>query len=94
MTVNGIVTNGESNQPMDDVKVDVICWYYGNSPDQSYSGKYSEKVITNSKGEFKLSFEKGAFVEILIDKEGFKKLHETRYINNKLNTFKIELNPK
>jgi len=76
---------------MDGIELTMVCWYYGNSPDESYSGEETKKIVTDSNGAYEVFFDKCAFIEIKIDKIGFVKVHETKYINNKNNTINIKL---
>jgi len=91
--LNGVISN-EEGSPLEGIEVKVICWYYGNSPDQSYSGEETKKAITNNTGKYEMEFEKGAFIEILVDKSRFSKVHETLYITNKTHTFNIKMKVK
>ena len=91
VTMKGTVTNNETNSPMEGVEVSFICWYYGNSADESYTGEERTSVITNNKGEYEIKFKKAAFIELKINKSGFAKVHETKHIKSKNNTINIEM---
>ena len=89
--INGVVSNSETNSPMGETELTIICWYYGNSPDQSYSGEETKKITTDKNGKYEVAFQKGAYVEILINKNGFSKVHETQYITSKENKINIKM---
>lgn len=92
--IEGIVSDNETGLPLENVEISIICWYYGNSPDESYSGEDTKRVTTNENGEYEVKFDKGAYVEIKIDENGYAKVHETQYINSKNNTANIKLKPE
>lgn len=92
--IKGVVENEQTGLPLANIEIQFTNWYYGNSPDQSYAGMDEKTIITNDKGEFKISFSKSAFLEIRVERGGYLEFHETKYITNKCTSLKIELVPK
>ncbi len=92
--IKGVITSEENGYPIEEVGITFICWYYGNSPDQSYSGQETKKVFSNEHGEYEIIFDKGSFVEIKIDHNGFSSIHETTYINDKSNSLNFKMKPE
>jgi hypothetical protein len=70
--IHGTITNSLSKKPIENVKVSIVCWNYGKSPDGSYTDKDSVIVTTNKDGHYKSNFKKGAFVEIKTYNNGYK----------------------
>lgn len=93
ITIQGTILNN-NNKPISNVNVTLICWKYGNSPDESYSESETKIVITDEKGRYKVNFDKGAFVEIKLSLDGYIEIHESKEIYNKKNTINITLKPQ
>jgi len=93
VTISGIVKNEKTNEPLEGVEVILICWKYGNSPDQSYSEDEKVTVKTNSKGKYSHKFNKGAYIEVKVSIPDFKEYHEAKDVYSKKNVFNISLNP-
>lgn len=91
ITIQGAVYNAENKEPISDVDVIVICWKYGNSPDESYSEEETKVAKTDSEGKYKVNFDKGAFVEIKVSLENYIMAHESQEIYDKKNTINIPL---
>ncbi|WP_066219044.1 hypothetical protein [Formosa haliotis] len=91
ITVQGVVQNAETNEPIKNIDVTIICWKYGNSPDQSYTEDETKIVTTNNEGMYKVNFDKGAFVEVKVSAETYTDGHETKEIYQKKNTVDISL---
>ncbi|MGS2765245.1 carboxypeptidase-like regulatory domain-containing protein [Sinomicrobium sp. M5D2P9] len=91
ITVQGIVENANTDEPIKNVDVTIICWKYGNSPDQSYSENETKTVTTDNEGKYKVSFDKGAFVEVKVSLDGYADGHETKEIYQKKSTVNISL---
>lgn len=89
--IEGTIYAADNKKPISGVDVTVICWKYGNSPDESYSEGEIKVVKTDSRGEYKVSFDKGAFVEIKVSLDGFVMGHESREIYKKENTINVSL---
>lgn len=92
--IQGTVHNAENKEPISGVEVTVICWKYGNSPDESYSEDETKVVTTDSEGKYKVNFDKGAFVEVKVSLENYNMGHESREIYDKKNTINIPLKKK
>lgn len=88
--VQGIV-NTENKEPVNGVEVTVICWKYGNSPDESYSENETKVVSTDNEGKYKANFDKGAFVEVKVSLTGYVNGYEAMEIYNKKNTINVSL---
>jgi len=91
ITVEGKVFDQEL-QPISNVVVEVECWYYGNSPDQSYVGSQIKQIETDKNGCYKLSFVKGAFLEITLKAKGYKDQFIVEYVNSSTLELDIKLN--
>jgi hypothetical protein len=78
--------------PVSNVVVEVECWYYGNSPDQSYVGSQIKQIETDKNGRYKLSFVKGAFLEITVKAKGYKDQFLGEYVNSSKLEIDINLN--
>ena len=91
VTIKGKVIDAQTKEALSNVKLSIVCWYYGDSPDESYSGQETKTAITNENGEYEITFDKGAFLEVKVDRQGFKKSHESEYINSKNNTINIKM---
>lgn len=90
ITVQGTV-NTENKEPVSGVDVTVICWKYGNSPDESYSENETKIVSTDNEGKYKVNFDKGAFVEVKVSLDGYVNGHEAMEIYNKKSTINVSL---
>ena len=91
ITIKGKVIDKHTKEALPNVELSIVCWYYGNSPDESYSGQETKTIITNENGEYEITFDKGAFLEVKVDRQGFKKYNESEYINGKSNTINIKI---
>ncbi|WP_428229481.1 hypothetical protein [Flavobacterium sp.] len=70
--IHGTIADSISKKPLENVKVSIVCWNYGKTPDGSYTGKDSIIVTTNKDGHYKYNFEKGTFFEIKACNNGYK----------------------
>jgi len=80
--VNGVVLDGKTDVPVVDATIYMECWYYGNSPDESYEGSVIKSVKTNKDGIYKLTFTKGAFLSFTIHADRYKDQDFGEYISN------------
>lgn len=94
ITISGTVKDSDTNSKLEGIEVTLVCWKYGNSPDQSYSEE--EKIIlkTDNVGYYKHTFNKGAYIEVKVKDPRYIEYHEAKEIYSKKNTFDIILNPK
>lgn len=92
--IQGIIKDSISKKPIQNVRVSIICWKYGNTPDGSYTGKDSVTIFTNKDGLYRYNFNKGAFIEIKTFSENYVNQHEIRDIIDKQNTIDINLRLK
>lgn len=92
VSVSGAIIDANKKKPIKDANVTIICWSYGDSPDQSYTKEEKIEVKSNSSGEFSGSFETGAFIEIKVSAEGYIDVHEPKEIFSSKNSVNIKLN--
>jgi len=92
--VKGIVKDAITKKPLKGIEITIICWKYGNSPDQSYSEDETIKIKTNEDGIYTYNFDKGAFVEVMVSNLKYKEAHEVKYIHSKKNRIDILLHKK
>lgn len=91
VVVEGRVLKLFEKEPSQGVKVEVICWKYGNSPDESFASSETKIVTTDSAGNYFASFDAGAFMVVKVAEEGFFPVIEDREVYRKRNTFNIYL---
>nr|WP_199001308.1 hypothetical protein [Flavobacterium sp. ASV13] len=70
--IEGTIIDSISKKPIENAEVSIICWSYGKTPDGSYTGEDSIKVITDKKGRYESNFKKGAFIEVKSKKDNYK----------------------
>ncbi|WP_282031860.1 hypothetical protein [Winogradskyella eximia] len=92
--ITGVVQNKTTNKPINNIKLKVECWYYGNSPDESYTGKYDTIIKTNVNGEYKAIFKKGTFIYIEVDEPEFEKIGASKHLRWSNYTIDISLKSK
>lgn len=84
--VNGVVLDSKTDIPVSNAMIEVECWYYGNSPDESYEGSVIKSIKTNKDGTYQLTFSKGAFLSFTIHADGYADHDFGEYINsNRIN---------
>lgn len=91
ITIKGTVSNAETKEPISGVDVTVICWKYGNSPDESYSEDETKVIKTDIDGKYSVNFDKGAFVEVKVSLDGYIMGHESQEIYKKENKINVAL---
>lgn len=91
IVVKGTVKDEVTSKPIPNIDVTIICWKYGDSPDQSYTEDEEKVVKTDNEGKYKVDFDKGAFVEVKVTLSGYIEGHETKEIYQKENTIDISL---
>lgn len=95
LTIQGTVYDADTKEPINGVDVKVICWKYGNSPDESYSEKETKVVKTDSEGKYKVNFDKGARIDVEVTLEGYLEGHvPLKIIYQKKNTINVALEEK
>tara|TARA_B110000027_G_scaffold112565_1_gene121258 strand:+ start:609 stop:962 length:354 start_codon:yes stop_codon:yes gene_type:complete len=94
IVITGIVTDAKTSNPIEGAEITIVCWFYGNSPDQSYSDEQTKSIKTDSKGKYQIDFDKGAFIEIKITALGYNEKLETKYISGSKNSISINLEQK
>lgn len=70
--IQGIILDSITKKPIENVEVSIVCWSYGKTPDGSYTSQDSIKISTDKKGIYKTNFQKGAFIEVKSNKDGYK----------------------
>lgn len=95
---NDIIVQGQvledSNKPILNATVLILCWSYGNTPDGSYTECDSAVEFTNILGEYSHKFGKGAFVEIIVSKPNYDSKHKAITIDSKEVVVDVELRKK
>lgn len=91
VNIKGIITDSITKRPLENVKVSIICWRYGDTPDGSYTGQDSINVTTDREGKYSYNFNKGAFIEIKTAISGYQSRHESIDITTKNNTMDLKL---
>lgn len=91
VNITGIITDSITQRPLEDVKVSIICWRYGNTPDGSYTGQDSITVNTDREGKYSHNFNKGAFIEIKTAISGYQSRHESTDVTTKSNIMDLKL---
>lgn len=69
--LTGYVYDSQSNVPIKDARLRIENWYYGNSPDQSYTGLIQVELVTNEKGFYSIELDTTACLMINISKNGY-----------------------
>jgi len=91
ININGLIIDSETEKPLENVKVSIVCWRYGNTPDGSYTGQDSVTVSTDKKGMYSHNFNKGAFIEVKTAISGYQNRHESTDVTTKSNTMDLKL---
>lgn len=94
ITIQGVVKDVDTKEVIKNVDVIIVCWKYGNSPDESYTEDEEITTKTDGKGEYKFNFDKGAFIEVKVSVNGYIDGHETKEIYQKKNSIDILLKRK
>ncbi len=81
--IEGVVKESNTGKVLSNIDVTVICWKYGDSPDQSYTEDETKTITTDIKGKYLVKFDKGAFVEVKISLDGYIEGYETKEIYQK-----------
>lgn len=91
VNITGVITDSITEKPLENVKVSIICWTYGNTPDGSYTGQDSVTVITNKEGRYNHNFNKGAFIEIKTTIPNYQSQHKSTDVTTKENVIDLKL---
>ncbi|MGH1436341.1 MAG: hypothetical protein ACRBG0_17975 [Lewinella sp.] len=68
--ITGLVSDSISDVPISDARVTIKCWVYDT---EIWESRIVEKeTITNSKGEFEVTFEKGEAFDLLVQMDGYR----------------------
>ena len=92
ITIEGTIKSANNKEPVKNVNVTVLCWKYGNTPDESYTEDETKTVSTDVNGKYKVTFDKGAFVEMKISLDGYIDTLITKEIYQKENKLDVFLN--
>lgn len=93
ITISGSVLDSLTKKPLKEVEIKVVCWIYGDSVDESYTDSKTKIVKTNNEGKYFLAFEKGAFIEVIANHEGYTEVHEGHHLS-KNNIINIKMKSK
>jgi hypothetical protein len=91
VSIKGKIIDDKTELPIEGASVEIICWYYGNSPDQSYESSFQEETVTNVDGNFNFNFDYGAYVELKINSPSYTPKIEELYLSNPKNKILIRL---
>ena len=94
LEIKGMVKDAVTKTPIEGIEITIICWKYGNSPDESYSEDETITVKTNKQGFYEYTFDKGAYIEIKVSDSKYKKVHETKEVYSKKNNIDLFLDKK
>ena len=96
LNIHGVIKDKVTRLPIKGIKsgLNIECWsYVNNSYGDGYDDVEKRTFTTDSEGKFQLHFDKGAFIGIKIDVEGYEKLVEQDYIRRSDNEYNFELIP-
>ncbi|MEL1252979.1 hypothetical protein AAEO57_04265 [Flavobacterium sp. DGU38] len=95
VTIKGTVFNKTTDKPIKNkkIEIEIECWKYANSPDESYAEHEKKYIKTDSNGNYSVNFNKGAFVTFHVEENGFGRYVGKLYINKNEHTHDIYLIP-
>jgi hypothetical protein len=95
ISIKGTVYNKHTQKPLTNknIQIEIECWKYGRSTDESYGEHEKKHVRVDSDGNYIVNFNKGAFVTFAISTNGFGYYIDNLYINSNENTHDINLIP-
>ncbi|CAD0002256.1 hypothetical protein [Flavobacterium chungangense] len=98
ITIKGTVFNKHTQKPIknENIVIEIECWKYANSPDESYAEHEKKHVETDHNGNYTVSFNKGAFVTFNLgtnEHGGYFVNASNLYINKSENIYNIYLIP-
>ncbi len=98
VTIKGAVFNKQTDKPIKNGKleIEIECWKYGNSPDESYNEHEIKFVKIDAEGEYSVSFNKGAFVTFRVgtnENGGYRRNVSSLYVKESKNIHDIYLIP-
>lgn len=98
VTIKGTVYNKLTDKPIknSNITIEIECWKYANSPDESYAEHEKKYVKIDHNGNYEVNFNKGAFVTFNVgtNEQGGYSVHASNlYINKSENIYDIYLIP-
>jgi len=91
ITVHGTIKNLDTDKPIKGADVTIICWKYGDTPDQSYTDEETKTVISDGNGKYSVEFDKGAYVEVKASSYGYIDGHVSEEIYQKDTSIDVSL---
>ena len=93
ITIKGTLFDKSTHKPLKNknIIIEIECWKYGNSPDESYNEHEKKYVKIDSNGNYTVNFNKGAFVTFQIFENGYSIYIDNLYINKKQHIHDIYL---
>ena len=91
ISIRGVVTDKETGNPIEGANVEIVCWKYGDTPDGSYTEEEVVKITSDAKGAYSWTFNKGAFIEVKANKDGYLECHEAVEVNSKVLNINLKL---
>lgn len=91
ITVHGVVKDADTDIPIKNADVTIICWKYGDTPDESYTEDETKIVTTDGNGEYSVEFDKGAYLEVKVSSDGYIDSHISEEIYQKDNSMDVPL---
>ncbi|MCB0438755.1 MAG: hypothetical protein R2802_02860 [Flavobacteriaceae bacterium] len=95
VVLSGYIYDSESEKPIPNATLKIENWYYGNSPDESYTGYGLYDLTTDERGFYSVNLDTSAMINIWVIKEGYQKefKSEKRPIKNeKINVYLKRVN--
>lgn len=95
ITIKGTVFNKHTQKPIKNksIQIEIECWKYGRSTDESYGEHEKKFVKIDSNGNYSVSFNKGAFVTFQISSKGYGYYVDNLYIHRSEVSHNIDLIP-
>lgn len=93
ITISGTVLNKITLKPIKNknIEIEVECWKYGKSTDESYAENEKKIVKIDKNGNYIVKFNKGAFVTFEISICGYNRFIDELYIHKKENVVDLKL---
>ncbi len=92
--IKGQILDNQLKRPISHSSITIICWSYGNTPDGSYTKQDSLNVTSDSKGNYRGDFEKGAYIEIKTSARDYHDDYEAFDITTSKNDIDIYMERK
>jgi len=95
IVIKGTLFNKYTHKPIKnkDIRIEIDCWKYGNSPDESYAEHQIKNIKIDSNGNYTVSFNKGAFIVFRVNTNEYGSHVSNLYVTKSKHTYDIELSP-